>query len=206
MNWKELNKLLGNIDIYWLDFILKGHLNDNARVLDVGCGEGRNLIYCMRHGHDVFGIDKDELSIQYVRHVAKSFKVRDCEGRFQQMNASKLIFPDQSFDVVLSSAVFHFANNIDEFNAMLSEAIRVLRPGGYLFIRSMTDHFLTDLQRQEMDTNIYLFSTGGKRFLIDKAILESFTHKFGMKWVEPAKYVVIENARSMGTLILQKPE
>lgn len=204
MNWRELNKHIGNIDIYWLDFILKGYLQDDARILDVGCGEGRNLIYCMKQGYDVFGIDKDELSIQYIRHIAKSLKIKDYEGRFQLMNASKLIFPDQSFDVVLSSAVFHFANSIEQFISMLEESIRVLKPGGYLVIRSMTTHFLSKDEQKKVKHNIYTFGNGERRFLIDNDIINQFTSDWGMRWVEPFKYVVIENKRSMGTFILVK--
>ena len=47
---KELNHLLGNIDIYLLDQILKDRFKKSFKILDAGCGEGRNLIYFVRNG------------------------------------------------------------------------------------------------------------------------------------------------------------
>ncbi|MDH3217131.1 MAG: methyltransferase domain-containing protein [Candidatus Krumholzibacteria bacterium] len=49
----------GEIDIYLFDQILKGRFDKSRRELDVGCGDGRNLIYFMRSGFDVFAIDQD---------------------------------------------------------------------------------------------------------------------------------------------------
>jgi hypothetical protein len=46
---KELNQLLGNIDIYLLDQILKARFEKHCKILDAGCGEGRNLIFFVRN-------------------------------------------------------------------------------------------------------------------------------------------------------------
>ena len=63
MTVKNLNSKLGNIDIYLLDQILKGRFNKGMKILDAGCGEGRNLIYFMREGFTVYGIDENHLAI-----------------------------------------------------------------------------------------------------------------------------------------------
>ncbi|WP_332912670.1 hypothetical protein [Algoriphagus boritolerans] len=45
MEVTELNQLLGNVDIYLLDQILKGRFSKEMKILDAGCGEGRNAVY-----------------------------------------------------------------------------------------------------------------------------------------------------------------
>lgn len=188
MHWKAINKLLGNIDIYWLDFILKGYLPDNAKILDAGCGEGRNLIYCMQMGYDVFGVDQNPDAIQYLHFLAKQFKVPDYQARFQQMDLVKLRFPDKSFDVVISAAVLHFAENRDHFIQMMSEKVRVLKPGGKLFVRCMTENFQEE----------------NNRFILEDELLLYCCDKFDLELLEPAKSVRVTGIRSMGTFILRK--
>jgi ubiquinone/menaquinone biosynthesis C-methylase UbiE len=188
MHWKAINKLLGNIDIYWLDFILKGYLSDDAKILDAGCGEGRNLFYCMQMGYDVFGVDRNPEAIQFLQILAKQFKVPDYEARFQQMDLVRLRFPDNTFDVVISSAVLHFAENQQHFLQMLSEKVRVLKPGGKLFVRSMTENH----QIEE------------ERFTINDELLAYFCKEFGLELMEPVKSVQVGKVRSMGTFFLRK--
>lgn len=60
MNIAALNKLLGNIDIYLLDQILKGRFTKEMRILDAGCGEGRNLIYFLHEGFQVLAWTKTQ--------------------------------------------------------------------------------------------------------------------------------------------------
>ncbi len=188
VHWKAINKLLGNIDIYWLDFILKGYLPDNAKILDAGCGEGRNLIYCMQKGYDVFGVDTNPEAIQLMHILAKQYKIPDYEARFQKMDIERLRFPDDIFDVVISSAVLHFAHNEEHFIQMLSEMIRILKPEGKLFLRCMTEN------NQEEN----------ERFLLSDELLHFCCNKFSLELLEPHKSVRVGQIRSMGTFLLRK--
>lgn len=133
MDWKELNNELGNIDLYWLDFILKGYLHDDAKILDAGCGEGRNLIYCLNNNLDVFGIDQNPEAIQFLKLIAKKNKLQNIDARFQLMKLDKILFPDSSFDVIICSAVLHFAKSEEHFHMMLMELVRLLKPKGKNF-------------------------------------------------------------------------
>lgn len=190
MHWTALNKLLGNIDIYWLDFILKGYLSDDAKILDAGCGEGRNLIYCMQQGYDVFGVDNNNDAIQYLRIVARQFKIPNYEARFQQMDLTNLRFPDSSFDVIISSAVLHFANNKDHFLQMFSEMTRVLKSGGKLFVRCMTENYQEE----------------NERFILGNKLLLFCCEEFNLELMEPGKSVKVGDIRAMGTFLLRKKE
>ena len=53
----DLVREFGPIDIYLFDQLLRGRLAPPMRVLDAGCGQGRNLVYLMRSGFEVFGAD-----------------------------------------------------------------------------------------------------------------------------------------------------
>ncbi|MEJ2005165.1 MAG: methyltransferase domain-containing protein, partial [Cyclobacteriaceae bacterium] len=59
MNCSDLNALLGNIDVYLLDQILKGRFEKSRRILDAGCGEGRNSRYLASQGKEIYFLDRD---------------------------------------------------------------------------------------------------------------------------------------------------
>ncbi len=196
MDWRAINKILGNIDLYWLDFILKGHLPDNAKLLDAGCGEGRNLYYCMQNGYDVFGVDQNPEAIRYIKIIANQLKLDNVDARFQTMNLAKLLFPDETFDVIINSAVLHFAEDRDHFLKMLGECVRVLKPGGKMFIRTMTNKGLTHEQN--------LPNKNEDRFLLDDELLEHFCKIYCLEFLETPKNVIVGNVRTMGTYTFTK--
>ncbi|PTB91758.1 SAM-dependent methyltransferase [Marivirga lumbricoides] len=202
MHWRTINQVLGNIDLYWLDFILKGYLGDKDRILDVGCGEGRNLVYCMRQGYDVFGIDKNTDAIKFLRILGRQLKLSDVEARFQVMDMSNLRFPDHSFDVIINSAVLHFANDEEHFLQMFKECLRVLKPGAKLFIRTMTDAHFADNEFAISAQN--LSSEYGHRFVLNESLLNRLLCDYPIGWFETPKNVIVGNERSMSVFILEK--
>ena len=105
------------------------------RVLDAGCGSGRNLVYLLRSGYDVFGADADADAIESVRALAATLAPQLPGANFRAEAVEEMSFPDAFADVVLSSAVLHFARDDRHFEAMVTEMWRVLRPGGLLFCR-----------------------------------------------------------------------
>jgi 2-polyprenyl-3-methyl-5-hydroxy-6-metoxy-1,4-benzoquinol methylase len=203
MDWKQLNNELGNIDLYWLDFILKGYMSENAKVLDAGCGEGRNLTYCLKNGMDVFGIDQNPEAIQLLKLIAKQYKIEDIEARFQVMKLDKILFPDRTFDVIICSAVLHFAKSLEHFKRMLSELVRLLKPGGKIFIRTMTDHYLAE-GVTEIEPNIYQFPNEQIRFVVNAYSLVKELNEVNLELIQPFKEVVVQNRHTMGTFMLQK--
>lgn len=203
MDWKQLNRELGNIDLYWLDFILKGYLPEDAKVLDAGCGEGRNLTYCLQNGMDVFGIDENPEAIQFLKLVAKQYKIQDIEARFHVMKLDKILFPDETFDVIICSAVLHFAKNYEHFHKMILELVRLLKPDGKIFIRSMTDRYLAE-GTVEINQNVYQFPNEQIRFAVNAEALIGFLTDLGLELIELYKEVVVQNRHTMGTFILQK--
>ena len=111
-------------------------LNAGDRVLDIGCGTGRLAEWlAARIGPNVVGIDPlpERVALARERAPALRFEV----GRAEQLGA----FPDESFDAVCLSAVFHW---IDDKPRALAEIARVLRGGGRVGLTTRA----RELQRQ----------------------------------------------------------
>ncbi|QCK13646.1 class I SAM-dependent methyltransferase [Mangrovivirga cuniculi] len=122
----------GNTDIYLLDQILKGRFKSTDKILDIGCGEGRNLIWFLKNSFDIHGIDVNPSAIQMLRIYSASLneKYRNEKERFMIGSAGDLPFAPHQFDVILHSAVAHFSENKSQFLNWWKEALRVLKPDG----------------------------------------------------------------------------
>lgn len=108
------------------------------RVLDAGCGAGRNLVYLLQAGYEVFGADADAKSIAEVRRVAARLAATLPTDNFRAESLEQLSFPKGFADVVIWSAVLHFAADDAQFTALLHacwgalKAGDVLLPAGFL--------------------------------------------------------------------------
>ncbi len=203
MDIKALNHLLGNIDIYLFDQILRGRFNKSQKILDAGCGEGRNLIYFIRENYQVYGIDQNADAIGMLQYLAKSISPDYPLSRFTTGDVNSLPYSDHEFDVVISSAVLHFAENEDGFMKQFHELMRVLKQEGILFARVAT--------LQGMETKVkslghgkYLLPDGSVRFLLTASLLDEMVNQHNLEFLEPLKIVIVDNQRCMGTLVLKK--
>src|SRR5579872_1412861 len=131
----NLTEQFGDIDIYLFDQLLRGRLSPGMRVLDAGCGAGRNLVYMLQQGYEVFAADADAASVQRVQRLAASLSPALPASNIVVAPIEQMPFPDAFADVVLSSAVLHFARDDDQFRAMAAEMWRVLKPGGLFWSR-----------------------------------------------------------------------
>lgn len=200
---KELNHLLGNIDIYLLDQILKARFEKHFKILDAGCGEGRNLIYFIRNDYQVYGIDKDEDSIQMLKHLIKSINKEYPLDRFVAGKVEEMPYEQHEFDAMISSAVLHFAENQEHFINMFTEMDRVLKPKGILFARMATDIGMKD-KIKSMGNGKFFLPDGSVRFLLTKKTLGEIMDQFGFDFIEPFKSVIVDEKRSMSTIVLRK--
>src|ERR1051325_6673197 len=114
----SLLQQLGNIDIYLLDQLLRGRIVPGMRILDAGCGSGRNLAYLFRAGYEVFAADSDARAVEETCRLAASLAGKLAPENFRVEPVESMSFPDGFADVVLSSAVLHFARDDEHFMAM----------------------------------------------------------------------------------------
>ena len=197
MTIQELNAELGNIDLYLLDQVLKGRITKDMKILDAGCGEGRNLIYFINNEYNVYGVDQNKSAIKYLRLLAKNYQPE----RFVHSSLEEMIFPPEVFDYIISSAVLHFAQGHAHFDLLMQSMIKVLKPGGSLFIRMTTD---IGLDCEISDTGIAHLPDGSKRYIFEMKKLSKFLKQYGLELAEPFKSVVVHDARSMGAMVFRK--
>jgi SAM-dependent methyltransferase len=187
-----LREQFGDIDIYLFDQLLRGRIRPGDRILDAGCGNGRNLVYFLREGHEVFGVDRENRAIPGL--PADHFRAEPLEA---------MSFPDAFVDVVIVSAVLHFARSDDHFLAMLGGAWRVLKPGGLFFCRLASSIGIESKIRPAGEGR-YLLPDGSERYLINEITLMNLTEQLGGKLLDPLKTTVVQNQRSMTTWVVRK--
>jgi tellurite methyltransferase len=194
-----LHELIGETDIYLLDQIMKGRYDFGDRILDAGCGGGRNLHWFVKNVIDITGIDADAEVINYLK-AAYPFLGPDklLTGRVEKMP-----FADSCFDHIVSSAVLHFADSTEHFEKMIAEMVRVLKSGGSLFIR-MTSDMGIENKVTHLGKGVYRIPDGSERFLLTKSLLTDVMNQNHLSFLEPLKTVNIDNLRCMSTLVLQK--
>ncbi|NQX43104.1 Methyltransferase domain-containing protein [Pedobacter steynii] len=200
---EALRQQFGNIDIYLFDQLLKGTYDDCQLVLDAGCGQGRNVAYFLQSGYQVYGVDSSANHIASIKQLAAPFSDHSPQDNFRIGAVENLPFKDETFDLVISSAVLHFANDALHFEEMLSSMWRVVRPGGYLFCRLASDIGIEHLVRS-IGNGRYLLPDGSERFLVSQEMLLSFTKALGATQHEPIKTTNVQNLRAMTTWCLQK--
>jgi ubiquinone/menaquinone biosynthesis C-methylase UbiE len=194
-----LKDLLGETDIYLIDQIMKGRYNADDIILDAGCGIGRNLHWFLQNNFDIYGIDSNADAIQNLKLNHPSFS----ENRFQVLSVEKMSFPDKHFDHIISSAVLHFAQSTLQFHQMMTEMIRVLKPGGSLFIRMTSDIGIEKKVALIID-GVYRIPDGSTRFLLTKSLLAVLLERHSLSFLEPLKTVNVNDIRCMSTLMVQK--
>lgn len=200
---RRLKAEFGDIDIYVFDQLHKGRIEHGMRILDAGCGAGRNIFYLMRHGFDLWGVDGSEDAIAAVRRQAATIAPALDKDRFSVQAIEALSFADTAFDVVICSSVLHFAKDEPHWWAMARQLWRVLTPGGMLFTRLASTIGHENLV-QPLGGRRYVMPDGSARFLVDEAFLMTATAELGGRLLDPLKTTVVQGARSMTTWVLKK--
>ena len=190
-----LQEQFGQIDIYLFDQILRGNITPAMRVLDAGAGFGRNLIYLMREGCEVFAVDANAQAVEHVRRLAVSLGNSSPAENLRVAAVEQMPFPDAVADVVLCSAVLHFARGKEHFEAMLNELWRTLQPGGLLFCRLASR---IGMDFEPLHHGIYRVG-GSEWFLVDEPMLLTYASKLGAEPVDPLTTTIVQSSRCMTT-------
>jgi tellurite methyltransferase len=198
-----LQEQFGQIDIYLFDQLLRGRITPRMRIFDAGCGSGRNLVYLLREGYQVFGVDSDPQAVETVRHLAASLAPALPPGNFRAESIEEMSFPSAFADIVIASAVFHFARDDERFGAMVRGAWRVLKPGG-LFVCRLASSIGLESRIRRVAGRCYLLPDGSERYLVDEELLVNLTEELGGQLADPLKTTVVQNQRSMTTWIARK--
>ena len=203
MPHRDIQGLFGNIDIYLFDQVLRGRVTPGMRVLDGGCGGGRNLVYLLNEGYDVFGTDVSAAAIDDVRRLVAAIRPDVPAENFRTESLEATSFPDGFADVVLCSAVLHFARDDEQFDAMLNGAWRALRAGGLFFCR-LASSIGMESRVEQVNGRRYRLPDGSERYLVDQELLLDLTRTLGGHLLDPLKTTVVQDQRCMTTWVLRK--
>lgn len=195
MEFQQTLDLFGDVDIYVIDQILKGRYKKGDKILDAGCGSGRNLKWFYKNGFKISGIDLDENRLEIARNLYP-----DLASNFIKGELGSLPYPENQFDHVLCCAVLHFAENKAHFQKMFSELIRVLKPGGSLLIRVASDIGLDGEKPKVRD----LVNDKKAGFFITRDLITELLELHQLDLLEPVKTTNVQDIRAMTTLVFQK--
>ncbi len=196
--------LFGQMDVYLLDQLLRRRIAPGMSVLEAGAGAGRNLAYFLAQGYQVQAFDPDAGAISAVRALAARLAPGLPAVNFRQEAAESNSFPDHAAQVVICSAVLHFARDESHFDAMLRGTWRLVRPGGMLFCRlastiGMEHRFIP------LGGRCFQLPGGTEWFLVDAAYLLDWAARLGGHPLDPLKTTVVQDQRCMTTWVLRKP-
>ena len=195
----SIQSLLGQTDIYLIDQIMKGRYKNNESILDAGCGQGRNMHWFLQNNFNITGIDNNEEAMITLKKNYPGLPAH----KLMVSAVEETPFPDNCFDHIISSAVLHFANNMVQFNGMMIEMVRILKPGGTIFIRMASDIGIENIV-EHIGEGVYFIPDGSKRFLLTKSLLACCMRQNKLSFIEPFKTVNVNCVRCMTTLLLLK--
>jgi tellurite methyltransferase len=198
-----LTEQFGPIDIYLFDQLLRGRIAPGMRIFDAGCGSGRNLVYFLREGYEVFGSDASPEAVNATRGLARALAPALPPDNFRVESLEQSSFAEGFADVVVSSAVLHFARDDRQFEGMLRGSWRVLKAGGVFFCR-LASSIGIEGRVQPIEGRRCRLPDGSERYLVDERLLLDWTRTLGGELLDPIKTTVVQDQRSMTTWVLQK--
>lgn len=195
MNYTETQAILGKVDIYLIDQILKNRYSPDDSILDAGCAEGRNLKWFYVNNYKIYGVDTDIKRLENAKLMYPEFS-----NNFKVANLDALPYDENKFNHVICSAVLHFAQSEKHFFTMFSELIRVLKSKGTLLIRMASNIGL--------DGNVpYLKESQTNRegtYYLTREVIKNLINDYNVELIEPIKTTNVEDKRAMTTLVLMK--
>jgi 2-polyprenyl-3-methyl-5-hydroxy-6-metoxy-1,4-benzoquinol methylase len=200
---QTLQEQFGEIDIYLFDQLLKGRITPGMRILDAGCGSGRNIHYFLREGYDVLAADADAKPVDTVRSLAGKLAPKLPASNFRVEPVERMSFDEACADVVICNTVLHFAADDAHFESMLRGCWHVLKPGGLFFSRLGSTTGM-ETQVEHVGGRRYKSPDKSERYLVDDALLREMTERVGGELAEPLKTTVVHNLRSMTTWVMTK--
>ena len=171
-------------------------------MLDAGCGSGRNLVFFLQNGFEVYGVDQDLNRIKEVQQLAQNLNPLISLDNFKVGSVENIPFKN-SFDLIIANAVLHFAKSKMHFEQMLFSIWGKLTKDGILFIRLASDIGIESLVTPIENGNFKL-PDGSTRYLVSEKMLIDYTTQLHATLVEPIKTTSVQSLRCMTTWVLKK--
>jgi SAM-dependent methyltransferase len=167
-----------------------------TRVLDIGCAGGRNVELLASRGFDVFAVDISAAMVRRTRERAAAvFGEEEARRRVRRATMEDLSeFETGDFDLVVALGVFHVATTGKQWHNALSEAARVLAPGGIMLVSvfsNKTNPTGKGITPVEGEPNIYEGLRSGRHYLVGPEALDAEMARRGLMPVEKTDTVVV---------------
>lgn len=187
--YKEKKEVWGKIqeDLPKILTLFKEH--NVKRVLDLGCGSGRNTVYFAKNGFDVYGIDIAEEGIKAAKDLLRKERLK-ADLKIGSMY-NRLPYSDGFFDAVISIQTIHHGD-IHNTRNVIKEIERILRPKGLIFITVRKKKY-SKASYKEISPRKYIKTAGEEKglihYLFNKALLKEELKDFKILdiWVESNK-------------------
>lgn len=152
-----------------------------ANVLDLGCGNGRNLVFLAREFYTKgTGYDISTAAIAEAKRASTELPIEYTARSI----AGDIDLPDESQDLVLDMMTSHFLNNAER-EALRGEIYRVLKPGGWLFMKTFlrnedlhTERLLREFGTDEPGTYVHPVIGVPEHTYYEDELLEFLDEKF----------------------------
>ncbi|MEP0985942.1 class I SAM-dependent methyltransferase [Ekhidna sp.] len=197
MTIQEVNNFFGDMDLFLMDLILKGKIPEGSKVLDVGCGEGRNAVYFLQNSFEYHGWDTDASKLKLISYLANSMKIAG--AHFVECDFLT-VKPTHKFDLVICSRLLHFSQSEKQFFEMWDKLKSFLKKGGILYI-TMDSLVGTNIGKP-LENGQYEFPDTKVRFALTDKLYNAI--KKGFDEVEPLRTVVHHHERAQSFLCLKK--
>ena len=176
------------------------------KILELGCGQGRDTFLFLQRGFEVTGLDYAEAGLRQMQEraaalgVEKALALQLCDVR------KGLPFPDQSFDGCFSHMFFTMELREEELQGIFGEVLRVLKPGGLNIysVRNVHDphfqkgnHIAEDMWQNPMGFVVHFFSP-------EK--VERLAEGYEVQWVKEFDDPSPPFTKKLYEVVLRKPE
>lgn len=187
----EITKTWSNVDIMLIDQVLKNNLKASSVICDAGCGSGRNIEPFLQLKSEVWGFDPSINAIHNIKKIAKHYGAN--ESNFHTQSIENNTLPTEYYDFVICNAVLHFCSDSIDFSNSLDKLWSLVKPKGILFCRFATDINWPDTSSRDTFT-----------FLADRELIMKCCEQMNAQFIDPLKTTLVDQSRTMSTLVLKK--
>jgi len=152
------------------------------RLLELGCGQGRDPIFFASNGLDVYALDSSKVAIENIKQKMRgkniSFHLSQIEVR------QTLPFDSSHFEAVYSHMFYNMRFTDEELNFLFKESSRVLKNNGLLYFSVRSDKDVLYNKGKKIDSNIYEINGFQIRFFTKPQIKSFLSNHFEIKNIE----------------------